>query len=322
MALDRGKNDIFHGRQKEIKQFEFFKNQLEKENSRTSFLIQGPPGAGKTTLSEKCYELAQQQGWRVVRVDIADLLDLKRFRQRLGREPFWKFWEKRKIEFPLGVDSVSVKIKIDFDRQTLIKTLNAVSKPTIVGLDEAQTLGSNRLSREAQHTLETVLDQLHNVRGKAKNPIIFFMNGLGRTRDIVFEYGISRFASKSIIALESLDQKAERQILRDWMIQKAGLSPNQSNFHHWLDEISQQTHQWPVHIASYGMELVEYIEKQGKTLNEEGLQIVLENGLKAKETYYDHRTRVWPKEVCESFASFLSPNETNFIFSCISYPSF
>ncbi|MCY4216541.1 MAG: ATP-binding protein [Flavobacteriaceae bacterium] len=62
MALNRGLNPIFHGRKEELKQFEFLLNQVVKDHSRTSFLIQGSPGAGKTSLAEKCYELAQKKG--------------------------------------------------------------------------------------------------------------------------------------------------------------------------------------------------------------------------------------------------------------------
>ncbi len=75
--------------------FSFF-NEIEKQKTRKSFLIQGSPGAGKTTLAEKCGALAEKQGWQVVVMNIPTLLNLKEFRKAVGREPRWNFGENVK----------------------------------------------------------------------------------------------------------------------------------------------------------------------------------------------------------------------------------
>ncbi len=308
MALNRGLNPIFHGRKEELKQFEFFLNHVEKDHSRTSFLIQGAPGAGKTSLAEKCYELAQKKGWRLVRVDVPTLLDLKEFRKRLGREPLWKIWQKRKITLPLQVDKIGFKAEWNFDHHTIVKTLNAVHKPTIIGFDEAQMLGHQDITSQEKLILRNVLDQLHNQRGTPKSPIIFLMNGLGRTQDILEEYDISRFSSESVIHLTQIDRVSERNILYDWIVQKANISPDESNLNHWISEISQHTHQWPVHITAYGLQVEKHIQEHGTKLNNEGLSVVLDKGFESRQQYYRRRTRRLSIQECETIVSFLLLN--------------
>ena len=77
--------------------------------------------------------------------------------------------------------------------------MNSLKKPTIVALDEAQKLGNKDLSSDKKATIGGVLDHLHNKRGNNKNALIFLMNGLGRTKQILKEYDISRFATSSVI---------------------------------------------------------------------------------------------------------------------------
>ncbi|MCY4160445.1 MAG: ATP-binding protein [Flavobacteriaceae bacterium] len=304
--MGRGLHPIFHGRKEELSQFEFFIDQLQEEKGRTSFLIEGPPGAGKTSLAEKCYQLAQQKGWQLVLMDIPTLLDLTSFRKRLGREPLWKFWRKRQLKLPMSWQGLNIEAKLSFQKHWIIKTLNAVDKPTLIGLDEAQMLGNQHLTSEDRKILSNVLDQLHNRRGHPKHPTVFLMNGLGRTQDILEEYGISRFAPQSVIPLNPLDKTSERKIIYDWMVDRIGFSRDDPGLSLWMDQISQQTHQWPVHITTYISQMQAYFKDQTPQCSPKALKEILNRGTQAKKRYYHRRTRRLSMKEKETMVSFLN----------------
>ena len=314
MPINRGSHPIFHGRNQELDDFQFFLNEIEKQKTRTSFLIQGSPGAGKTTLAQKCSDLAEKQGWQVVVMNIPTLLHLKEFRKAVGREPRWKFWRKRQVKIPLVYEGTFSSLQINFDYHTFVKTLNAIHCPTILYFDEAQRLGDASLTTAQKRILSDVLDELHNQRKNAKHPIIFLMNGLGRTEKILKEYGISRPADEAVIYLKALDQHSERNIIRDYLVKEAHVSINDPQLNHWIDQISQQTHGWPSHITSYANTFMKYLQKHGTSLNHEKLKNVLALGTQKRYHYYDQRCEGVEPEDKKKIASFLvkRPHQNTF----------
>ncbi len=63
IADDRGETKYFHGRKKDV---EYFLRRLSESKDRkvgTIFLVQGPPGVGKTALLGECRKRAEQEGW-------------------------------------------------------------------------------------------------------------------------------------------------------------------------------------------------------------------------------------------------------------------
>ncbi len=310
MALDRGSKKFFHGREKEKKQFRFFLNRLIKDKSRTSFLIQGSPGVGKTTLWEHCCDLAEKQGWNTVVIDISTLYNIKDFRKRLGREHFWKFWGKEKLGLNPSithpeVGTVGLGMELEINHHTFIKTLNSIKNPTIMVLDEAQNLNQDNITKAQKSVIMEVLDNIHNKKRKSKSSVVLLFSGLGRTREILKDYGISRFATSSVINLQAIDKLSERKIIYDWLVQEGHVNKNDSNLNHWIDKISEQTYQWPRHIASYGVHAVHFLEEHGSKLTNEGLKIVLEEGKNSRFEYYKSRMDGFSHSEVELIVDFL-----------------
>ena len=238
-------------------------------------------------------------------MNIPTLLNLKAFRKAVGREPRLKFWRERQLNIPLGIEGVYSAIKINFDYHTFVKTLNAIHRPTILHFDEAQLLGHSALTIEQKGVLRDVLDELHNQRKQAKNPIIFLMNGLGRTEEVLEEYGISRSADDSIIRLKALDKVSEKKIIYDYLVKEGKVSPKDPQLDHWIHQISEQTHGWPSHITSYGNTCITYLQEYGHSLNQEKLNTVLKLGTQKRYKYYDRRCRGVEPEDQKKIASFL-----------------
>ncbi|MCY4299187.1 MAG: ATP-binding protein [Flavobacteriaceae bacterium] len=168
MALDRGLSKIFHRREQEKKQFQSFLDTMKRAKSRTSFLVQGSPGVGKTTLWEDCCAMVKKQGWKIVLIDRSTLYDLQDFRSRLGRESIWKVWSRPKIPLTTSYDSIRVGTEFRINHHTFLKTLNSLKKLTIIALDEAQKLRNKDLSSDKKAIIGDVLDHLHNNEERIK----------------------------------------------------------------------------------------------------------------------------------------------------------
>ena len=62
---DRGAAKYFHGRETILSEFQKLLADSRKSKGGTTFLIQGPPGVGKTALLAKCWDLAEELKWEV-----------------------------------------------------------------------------------------------------------------------------------------------------------------------------------------------------------------------------------------------------------------
>ena len=59
---------------------------------------------------------------------------------------------------------------------------------------------------------------------------------------------VSRFASKLICRIRSLDRGAERAVIQDWLKKDGGAKGDPKA---WIDAIAQEANGWPHHILSY-----------------------------------------------------------------------
>ncbi len=85
--LDRGATKYFHGRKTILAEFQKLLADSGKSKGRTTFLVQGPHGIGKTALLAKCWDEAEEQGWKVAEIDPKDLWDPDKLRKTLGVSP-------------------------------------------------------------------------------------------------------------------------------------------------------------------------------------------------------------------------------------------
>ncbi len=96
---------------------------------------------------------------------------------------------------------------------------------------------------------------------KIEKPFILLVGGLGMSKKIFNDFGVSRFNTDCSFNLEPLDQKSERVILKKWIIKKGNAKENDSKMEFWIDKITEQTHGWAHHITNYGIAASDYLKK-------------------------------------------------------------
>jgi len=196
--------------------------------SGTIFLIQGSLGAGKTALLHRFRELAEAGGkkWRVVGIGENALYErtaLMSDADETYKSDATKEWSARAEvgfrEFLSGgggrrASHRSANVPIP----KLLERL-ADKKPLLLVLDEVQTLGDNLDSRERKHLL-IILKRIHN--GEFKRPVVLACGGLGNSREVFADLGISHFKSDCLVNLGRLSEAKERAVLRDWLVKDGG----------------------------------------------------------------------------------------------------
>ena len=177
-----------------------------------------------------------------------------------------------------------------FDRteRTISKTISAINKPLILVLDEAQmiSVGYQIDSPEIEKAAQ-LFNQLHNI--ELEHGLVFLIAGLSDTRSIFKQFKISRFNSDCVINLSVLEKEAERSILKDYLVQGAGVDTNNPNLNGWIDPMSEETYQWAHHISSYGQVASEKVKNNHGLLSDELLFEGLKDSRDKKNIYYNGR---------------------------------
>ena len=278
--IERGPAKYFHGRISERNALKQLLQETSKKKIGSSLLIQGPPGVGKTALIEEHKKEASLQGWQVVDLTIPSLYDPKELFRRLTKNQ-----KAHDVQTTFGVD---LKIfNVGFVPKHIEETpyLNEAiirSQPTCLVLDEAQTL-ELILSENHRDKVADFFRTYHNVL--SEKGFVFLFGGLSPTKDVLRQFGISRFNPKAIHYLGMIGKHAEQQIIRDWL-KKEIQTPSHTTF--WIQQISKQTDQWPRHIQSYANALCNYL-KPKEVLTNQRLKQVLDDGNDLKNIYYQQR---------------------------------
>ena len=282
-AGDRGPAKYFHGRRRIIEDFEAACRLAVAQNSGTTFLIQGAPGAGKTALLAVCAERAKAAGWHVADIDPSALWDPEELRLALGTR------RKPRITGASGQFSlfgfIKAAISSDVHRSTTLSLLAHGRRKTLLVLDEAQQLGqSGAPLNENVGVATNVLGRIHN--GRLGRPIMLLAGGLGTSKSAFSSLGISRFANKCTVDLGPLSPEAERAVISDWLIRDGQASGNPSK---WIKAIAQEAYGWPQHIMSYVGPALKQLHRDGGNMTSEGLTVVLSEGRALREAYYRDR---------------------------------
>ena len=282
---DRGETKYFHGRENEKKYILrlLFRSSPGKKGS--CFLVQGPPGVGKTAFLAECRKWAEEKGWGTAEIRPGALWDTDILWECLGKAKR----RLKRISAEVGIDITSIGVSLDLDRDasTPIKALQGKDAPLLLILDEAQRFGNPTLIPAGKQELVTsLLDYIHN--GKMDRPLVLLVGGLGNTRS-VFEgvLGISRFKSNCYFNLEALSRAEERGVIKDWLTEEGKAKGDITG---WVDAITAETHGWGHHIASCLDPALEYLKESEGEMTEEGLRIVMEQGRVNRREYYRGRT--------------------------------
>ncbi|MCY4162342.1 MAG: AAA family ATPase [Flavobacteriaceae bacterium] len=71
--IDRGRAKHFHGREEEIQLVQKMLYQSKEEGKGISFLIQGPPGVGKTALLWELRRIGKELNWDIRKMNFEAL---------------------------------------------------------------------------------------------------------------------------------------------------------------------------------------------------------------------------------------------------------
>ncbi len=258
IVADRGPTPYFHGRAQILYDFKYLvRRAKDTVEGRTTFLIQGAPGVGKTALLDQCKKLASSNGWHVAEIKTGALWDKGKMLRTLG---FGKL---------MGIDNVSLSLLEAFTAEISLSkparsttSLNVVEKrkrePLLLVLDEAQRLSNaNELPKAQFDEAGDLLEAIHN--GELNKPVILLAAGLGPTEEAFRSLGISRFAEGCVVELGALSKESERAVIRDWLVKEGGAKGAPAS---WIHAIAQQTHRWPRHVHSYANHAAEYLKKK------------------------------------------------------------
>ena len=293
---DRGPARYFHGRKQILSDFRKLLEYSTQNKWGTTFLIQGPPGAGKTALLYECEKMAREKRWKTAEINPPALWDPDVLCYFLGRKKAPKVVGGSVQIGTKGIANAELEIK--WSQLTILKKLQSIRKPLLLKLDEAQTLGTVNAPPPGQAgTTANVLKAIHN--GELGRPVILMAGGLGTTANTFGSLGISRFLPEGLVELGALRKEAERAVILDWLTKDGGVKEDPTA---WIDAIVKETHGWPQHILSYVKPALDQLRADKSVMTAEGLNAVLEVGREARSAYYKQRTQGFPEEERQSLA--------------------
>jgi len=280
---DRGPSKYFHGRMKIKGNFNHLIQQSSEEDGGSTFLIQDPPGAGKTALLYELKKMAEKREWEVATIGVDALWNPDKL---LG-----SFGDKSKYEGTERTTQVGLKgyLMRAWKNTRPIHSVESIlkerDKPLLLILDEAHGLGGDGIP-PSEHKAETcaVLEKIHN--GKLGGAVILLIAGLGTTIEAMSSLGVSRFKGGCEIELGTLSSKSERAVIRDWLIKDGGAKGDPTQ---WIDAIAEKTHGWPQHITVYGDAAAWQIQKNKGAMTTAGLEVVYTLGEERRMSYYEQR---------------------------------
>ncbi len=294
MDIERGDAKYFHGRERQLNSFKNLLSKTVKNGMGSSVLIQGAPGIGKSALIDVYEKHAKTKGWHTVELNTESLYNPKELFRRLSQNK-----NAQELETTFGLDLKVFKVGFIPKSSEETKVLNESmirSQPTLLVLDEAQTL-EDLLLHQNKNKITTFLNTFHNF--KSQKGFILLLGGLSTTKEILRQFGISRFNPQCVQYLSHLEPNAERQIIDDWL-KKEIQTPSDTML--WIHAITKRTHGWPRHVISYCHAICNLLKVQ-EPLTSQKLKAVLAYGDELKAVYYEQRCNGIDYEIRQLIAS-------------------
>ncbi len=291
-STDRGATPYFHGRTPILDSFE---NRLvdDKENNEgTIFLVQGPPGIGKTALLDECRKKAKREKWEVRKLVVTALWDPDLMAECLGLKKKEVATEKTiggggKVKY-FGASlegGLSRTTKKATPKVTPKSLIQKIKDPLLLILDEAQRMGeSKNINGPYKDEVSDLLTEIHN--GELGKPVILLAGGLGMTHAAFKALGISRMAAQCHFDMKPLEEEEERQVIKNWL-KRAGKAKGDTT--DWINAITQETYLWPRHVDSYARNAAHLVYANDGVMTPELLRLVMEKGREERMEYYQGR---------------------------------
>jgi len=285
----RGRARYFHGRKRILASFSnLLRYAIHNEfgNSGTNFLIEAPPGAGKTALLHQCSDPAKAGGteaggkkWNVIWIGRSAFYSLPALIKQAARAV-----EMHDASFPwldLGEETYEQAFQLSDVYVPQCFASLASEQPLLLVWDEVQNAHKSLEMKEAR-VLRSILNRIHN--GKFKRPIVLVCAGLETSSDTFWHLGISRFSIYCQKHMGRLPEADARAIIKDWLVKDGGAQ--KADIQPWIEAINQETHRWPQHITAYAQPAAELLKNHDGSATPESLAAAIEQGRKNKRLYY------------------------------------
>ena len=275
----------FHGREKERATWRALLRNAMAGEAGSTFIIQGPPGAGKTALMTEMYKEAASGEWNVVQIEPSMLHVPLGLADRMGLE--YDTLVTKGVGGNAKVVSGSSTRQTDA-RRSVVKLLEVAGKEgqgLLLVLDEAQNLADLASNPTDAEVAKETLGAIH--KATLGRPTGLLAAGLTPTGAIFDTLGVSRLHEDCKINLGRLSADAERAVIRDWLVEEGGAP--ESEVEPWVDAIAVHTDAWPHHIISFVNPASQVLQQTGGRLTDAGLERVLAEGKKRTAVYYDDR---------------------------------
>ncbi|MDE2956207.1 MAG: ATP-binding protein [Bacteroidota bacterium] len=281
---DRGPARHFHGRDGDRRSFARVLAGIDADpQNSTTFLVQGPPGVGKTALLHKLAEESTQGGWRVVHIDPEVLESPAAMAQTLEKRIVQSMDRELNADLKLTGGKMSYSIAgLQSVVGVLRKYVDKDHKVALI-LDEAQHLATPS-SAEAAASIRSVLNRITN--GNVGRKVVLLLGGLSHTWDALRNRGLSRLRLNCVRDLEALKAEESRRVVRDWLMED-GCSPD--HIEAWTDELADAAENWPQHIVCCVAAALDYFDAYGDRPTASAIRSVLKSADEDKYAFYSAR---------------------------------
>ena len=294
-----GRAEHFHGRADVWRAFKEALKNAQLGSGGTVFLVQGPPGAGKSAI---LYEFGERvnamPSWTHCHIDIDALHDSARLARMLGDDTY----ADRSTTSTKGTTIVGAQVVVSGQRswqagesaersgpsvdELLIK--HATKTGLLLTVDEVQGMASHLQVPFLKPKLESTLRAIRN--SELRVPVVLLVGGLGNSLDVLSKFGMSRLPSDWVVNLGRLDADAERRVIRDWIVKSGGVGDAHPHIvEHWVGSIAAETDGWPQHIHNFAPQAAQWLQNHGCLMPENVPEEIMETGKARKRAYYVQR---------------------------------
>ena len=315
---EAGREPFFYGRDDEYEVFQGAANSLRSGIvGGGTMVFQGAPGAGKSALMLECMEAVKRQStpddpWiavsirpQTIKSSVDVVMDLvitaneesNRLSKMVSNEISWNLKNLLQMgeklygelaERGVGVAGFTVGGKSQAEhRSDITMTSSRVFRNAapllekfhiVVFVDEAQ-------NTPVADTTRGVMDCLHNPIAKISLVTAFF--GLSDTEQVLRRCGLSRFADKRLVNLESLSMESASGSFRRLL--DAYYTGDAEEKAVWANALAELSQGWPQHINRIGVAAGQVIRTNKGRLERGLLSQALDKGTERKHDYYAGR---------------------------------
>ena len=260
----------------------------------STYLIQGPPGVGKTALLHELGHAARD--WRVVRIEPDALHDPVVLAKAGRHEVAVSETRAHEVGGKLGFMGTEAGGGRAWSREyagadvgDVIVELGRKSLGVLLVLDEAQDVADLAEEVSVRKAAKSTLRNIHN--GEYDVPVVLLAGGLGHSQAAFEELGISRFRGGAVVNLGRLSDKSARELVEGYLREGEENREPARGQPTLVREILERSHGWPQHLVAYGESAQKLLPKKrtGHRITDDERQAVLARGDRARREYYAGR---------------------------------